>query len=60
MKYLINLFRRPTPAELAAIELAESQRELLRAQASAEFYSAMVTCYRGRVARLQGIVGQKD
>lgn len=46
----------PTALELAAEELAEAQRELLRASSAAEYADAMVAYHTARIERLRGAI----
>lgn len=53
-KPLLDAYRAPSAAELAARELADAQRELLAAQSAREYADAMVSFNQRRVTRLQG------
>ena len=55
MKFL-NLFRKPTAAELARAELEEARRKLLNAQTGLEYADAMVRYETARVRRLEGML----
>ena len=52
MKAIFDLFKMPTPTELANRELLDAQRELLKAQDAAEYSTNMVTYHTGRIRRL--------
>lgn len=56
LRALRDLFRVPTPAELAQRELEEAERELLKAQSGREYADAMVTYQQRRVTRLRAYV----
>ena len=51
-----NPFRMPTAEEIAQQQLTEARREVLRHQALVEEHSAAVSCYKLRIARLEGSV----
>ena len=53
---LKKIFRRLTPVELAAKELAEAERALLEAQTGREYADAIVTYNEKRIARLRGVL----
>lgn len=53
---LKKLFRRLTPVELAAKELAEAERALLEAQTGREYADAIVTYNERRIVRLRGLL----
>jgi len=48
-----TLFRRPTPSELLARQLAEAELYAIRAVAEAEQHTAYVEMLRKRIARLR-------
>ena len=52
MKAIIDLFKMPTPTELANRELVDAQRGLLQAQDAAEFATNMVNYHAARIRRL--------
>jgi hypothetical protein len=52
MKFLIDLFRTPTAAEIAARELHEAKRDLLNAQSGYEYAKRMAEYNTDRVRRL--------
>lgn len=54
---MMNIFKQPGPKTLAARELEEAQRELLRAQSAMEYATNMVAYHQARIARLSVIVG---
>ncbi len=53
MKFISELFRKPSPAELATTELEEARRKLLEAQTGFDYATAMVEYERTRVERLE-------
>jgi hypothetical protein len=56
---LKNMFRMPTPLQVAARELAQAEHELLEAETGVEFASSLVTFNKQRVKRLKTfMVGQ--
>lgn len=48
------------PARLAAAELKEAQRELLKAQTGLEYAQAMVTYHTARIKRLEPLVAAQQ
>lgn len=52
MKAIIDLFKMPTPTELANRELVDAQRGLLKAQDAAEYATNMVNYHTARIRRL--------
>lgn len=52
MKALFDLFKMPTPTELANRELLDAQRGLLKAQDAAEYSTNMVAYHTARIRRL--------
>lgn len=52
MKALMNIFRKPSAREMAAADLAEAEREYLKAIAAAEFYAAQAAYQDGLIGRL--------
>lgn len=52
-KRIAELFNVPTAHELAQRELAEAERELLRAQTSADYAASLVRYNEARIARLR-------
>ena len=53
----MNIFKTPSPELLAARELEEAKRELLRAQSAMEYATQIVAYHQARIARLSAIVG---
>lgn len=56
MKWILSLFRRPTPLEVATRELVDTQLALLRAQTAVEWADAQTGEYMKRIARLSAYV----
>lgn len=52
-----NHFKHPSAAELAAMELAQAQRQLLEAQSAMEYAKRMTEYNSDRVRRLTAYVG---
>lgn len=52
-KRTFDIFRTPTPLELAAKELAEAERALLQAETAREYATAMVEYNDERIQRLR-------
>ena len=50
---LTRLFRRPTPAELAAKELADAELTLLSANTAKEYADSVIAYNMARIARLR-------
>jgi len=50
---LLKLFRRPTPAEYMARELADAELELLRAHTAQEYAQSVIDYNVARIARLR-------
>ena len=53
-----QMLKMPTPAEVAAIELASAELELLQAETGVEFASANVTFNKNRVKRLKAFLNE--
>lgn len=53
---LKRLFRRLTPAEKAARELADTELYLMDAMSFKEHNEASIGCYKARIARLKGFL----
>lgn len=53
VKETLNIFRTPSPLELAAKELDMAERGLLEAQSAREYADAMVTYHGERIDRLR-------
>lgn len=50
------LFRKMTPTEMAARELAEAELRLLEAQSAVEYAQAIVTYNQTRIKRLRAVI----
>ena len=48
----LNPFRKPTAKEIAARDLEDAKRALLREQAAAEYHAKLAEYYRNAVVRL--------
>lgn len=57
--YVINLFKMPTPMEVAARQLATAELELLRSETGVEFASSMVTFNKNQIKRLKAYISAK-
>ena len=57
--YFINLFKMPTPMEVAARQLATAELELLRSETGVEFASSMVTFNKNQIKRLKAYISAK-
>ena len=53
IRWLINYWVLPTPAELIAEELIHAQRTILRHQSSMEYHTAIVAYNVARIKRLE-------
>lgn len=53
---IVRIFRRPTPAEKAATELAEAELLRMDHQTAQELSAAMTTCLDVRITRLKGFL----
>lgn len=56
MNDLMKIFSKPSPLQVAAIELAQAELELLKAETGVEFASSLVTFNSLRVKRLRAFV----
>jgi len=52
MNALLSMFQTPTAQQIAAKELKQAARQLLEAQASAEYSTHMVNYHGNRIRRL--------
>lgn len=52
------IFRKPSARTLAQAELEEAQRQLLLAQSSAEYATAMAQYHQERIARLRAMLSE--
>jgi hypothetical protein len=50
--FLLNLFRKPTPAEVGALDLLNARYGLLQAHNDREWAEARIAAYTARIARL--------
>ncbi len=57
--YVINLFKMPTPMEVAARQLATAELELLRSETGVEFASSMVAFNKAQIKRLRAYITAK-
>ncbi len=57
---LKNMFRMPTPLQVAARELAQAEHELLKAETGVEFASSLVTFNKQRVKRLKAFMVEQN
>lgn len=51
-----RIFSKPSAAILAQRELEEAERQLLRAQSQAEYYTSVVSFYQRNASRLRGYI----
>jgi hypothetical protein len=58
MNWLMKLFIRSTPLELAVLELVDAQREKLAAESGAEYAEALVIYNQSRIERLTAWIAQ--
>jgi len=56
---MLNLFRKPTPALLARIELEEAQRQLLAAHSAAEYARSVVLYNETKIKRLKAYLAEE-
>jgi hypothetical protein len=57
--YIFNLFKMPTPMEVAAKSLATAELELLRSETGVEFASSLVTFNKNQIKRLKTYIAAK-
>jgi hypothetical protein len=55
-----ELFKRITPSEAIAVELAEAEHALLRAETGVEYAQALVTYNKNRVKRLKAYLAPPE
>ena len=55
-----ELFKRLTPAQAIAAELAEAEHALLRAETGVEYAQALVTYNKNRIKRLKAYQAQVE
>jgi hypothetical protein len=56
----VRLFQPPTPLKMAQEELAQAQRELLRAHSSEEYAHHMANYHSERIERLTDFINQQE
>ena len=60
MKLLSDIFRKPSPLQLAKAELEEAQRKYLDAQTALDYANAMLRYESDRVRRLEAFVSKQE
>lgn len=60
MKKLLQLFRRPSPAMVAARELAVAELSLLEARTAAEYATSLITYHETRCKRLRKFLAELE
>lgn len=60
MKKLLQLFRRPSPAMMAARELAIAELALLEARTGSEWATAQITYHETRIKRLRKFLAELE
>lgn len=55
-----NPFRRPSPAEMAAAELAEAELNRLRAHSAVEYATSVVAYEDARIKRLRRFLAEQE
>ena len=60
MKLLSDIFRKPTPLQLAKAELEEAQRKHLDAQTAPDYANAKLRYESDRVRRLEAFVSKQE
>jgi hypothetical protein len=58
MEFLKVMFKRITPTQAIANELAEAEMELLKAETGVEYAAALVTYNKNRVKRLKAYMAE--
>lgn len=58
--YFKRLFRRATPKEVAARELAEAELAKMQAQTAAEFAQSVVSYNDARIKRLKKVLAEQS
>ena len=58
-EYLKRLFAKPTPLELATVELVEAERAKLEAETGREYADALVKYNTARIARLRKYITEE-
>ncbi len=59
LKYLQNLFAKPTPLELAAMELVQAERAKLETETGREYADALVKYNTARITRLRKYINEE-
>jgi len=59
LKYLQNLFAKPTPLELATMELVQAERAKLEAETGREYADALVKYNTARITRLRKYINEE-
>ena len=54
-----QMFKMPTPMEVAATQLAAAELELLKAETGVEFASSLVTFNKNQIKRLKTYIAAK-
>ena len=55
-----KMFTKPSPTEIAAIELEQAERELLAAHTNAEYWDSQILYHTTRVERLKNYLGSDN
>tara|TARA_R110000868_G_scaffold161706_3_gene392549 strand:- start:2319 stop:2528 length:210 start_codon:yes stop_codon:yes gene_type:complete len=56
---LKNIFKTPTPLEVATAQLVVAEHELLKAETGVEFASSLVAFNKAQIKRLQAYIAAK-
>ena len=56
---LKQMFKMPTPIEVAAEQLATAELELLKSETGVEFASSLVTFNKNQIKRLRAYIAEK-
>ena len=56
---LKNVFKTPTPLEVAAAQLVTAEHELLKSETGVEFASSMVLFNKNQIKRLKAYIAAK-
>jgi hypothetical protein len=60
MNDIIKIFTKPNALQVAAVELAEAELELLKAETGVEYAASLVTYNTTRVKRLRAFVAKHE